>query len=333
MILMMARRGPYYILDKILCFKNFNFVYYYFIMGIQRIVTLDPSATEAVSFLDGSTSRIFGVSDKCDFPPEVKLKPKVVRSLIKVNEEMSSLEIDREVKRHLASGKPLYEIDWEKINEIKPELVVGQSICGVCAFPVSSLLIHQSSVLVTAEELNVFDYSPRNFDEIFQKIYELGKILERENRADELIKKYQYLKRELRGLGKSMKIVMIEWLMPIYVAGLWISQIIEMSGATSLLASGEEGRQMNWDIIRNFNPDIIFISPCGFSIERTLKEIDLLFVLPGWKEIKAKLNKNIYVVDSVYTSRSSPRILEFVKNFIEVLRGNEPRKEVMIRIE
>jgi iron complex transport system substrate-binding protein len=121
--------------------------------------------------------------------------------------------------------------------------------------------------------------------------------------------------------------------MPIYVAGLWISQIIEMSGATSLLASGEEGRQMDWDIIRNFNPDILFISPCGFSIERTLKEIDLLFALPGWKEIKAKLNKNIYVVDSAYTSRSSPRILEFVKDFIEVLSGNEPRKELMIRIE
>jgi iron complex transport system substrate-binding protein len=263
----------------------------------------------------------------------VKLKPKVVRSLIKVNEEMSSLEIDREVKRHLASKKPLYEIDWEKIKEIKPELVVGQSICGVCTFPINSLLIHQSSVLVPAEELNVFDYSPKNFDEIFQKIYELGKILERENKANELIKKYQYFKKELRGLGRSMKIVMIEWLMPIYVAGLWISQIIEMSGASSLLASGEEGRQMDWDAIRNFNPDIIFISPCGFSIERTLKEIDLLFALPGWKEIRAKLNRNIYVVDSAYTSRSSPRILEFVKDFIEVLSGNESRKEMMIRIE
>jgi len=309
-------------------------------MSIQKIITLDPSSTEVVSFIDGDTSRIFGVSDKCDFPPDVKLKPKVVRSLIKLNKGMSSLEIDREVKKHLLSKKPLYEIDWEKIREIKLELVIGQSICGICAFPISSLstrqnsiLIYQNSSLVSIEELNIFDYSPRNFYEIFQKIYELSKVLGRENKANELIEKYHYFEREMRGLGRSLRIVMIEWLMPIHVSGLWISQIIEMSGAISFLASGEEGRQIDWDVIRSFNPDIIFISPCGFSIERTLREIGLLFSLAGWKEIKAKLNKNIYVVDLAYTSRSSPRILEFVKDFIEVLSGNEPRKEVMIRIE
>jgi iron complex transport system substrate-binding protein len=180
-------------------------------MSIQKIITLDPSSTEVVSFIDGDASRIFGVSDKCDFPPDVKLKPKVVRSLIKLNEGLSSLEIDREVKKHLLSKKPLYEIDWEKIREIKPELVVGQSICGVCAFPISSLSTHQNSILiyqnsslVSIEELNIFDYSPRNFYEIFQKIYGLSKVLGRENKANELIEKYHYFEREMRGLGRSL---------------------------------------------------------------------------------------------------------------------------------
>jgi len=302
-------------------------------VGIQKIITLNPSSTEVVSFLDGCTSRIFGVSDKCDFPPEVKTKPKVVKSLIKLNDNMSSLEIDREVKKHLSSKKPLYEIDWEKIKEIKPELAVGQSICGVCAFPISSLSSYQNYDLVSIEELNIFDYSPKSFYEILRKVDELSQVLERENKAKDFIEKYRHFEKEMKDLGRSLKIVMIEWLMPIYVSGLWISQIIEMSGAKSILASGEEGKQIDWNTIRNFNPDIIFISPCGFSIERTLKEIDLLFSLPGWEGIKAKLNKKIYVVDSSYTSRPSPRILEFVKDFIEVLGGNEPRKEVMVNLD
>jgi iron complex transport system substrate-binding protein len=74
---------------------------------IRKIITLEPSSTEVVSFLDGDTSRIVGVSDKCDYPPEVISKPKIVKSLINVSEEMSSLEIDKEVKKHLASGKPI----------------------------------------------------------------------------------------------------------------------------------------------------------------------------------------------------------------------------------
>jgi len=299
---------------------------------IRKIITLEPSSTEVVSFLDGDTSRIVNVSNKCDYPPEIISKPKIVKSLINVSEEMSSLEIDKEVKKHLASGKPIYEIDWNAIKEIKPDLLVGQSICGVCAFPINSLLSHPHN-RISLEEFLIYDYSPRNFYEIFLQIYELSKIIGRKNKAEELLEYLYFFEKELKYLGKSRRIVMLEWIMPIYVAGLWISQIIEICNAKTLIASGEEGRNVDWDMIRNFDPDIILISPCGFGIKRTLKEIDLLYSLPGWKDTRAFIKKNIYVVDSVYTSRATPRIVEFVKNFMEILNENEPRREVMIRLE
>lgn len=301
-------------------------------MEISKIITLEPASTEVVSLLDGNSSRIIGVSDKCDFPHDVKFKPKVVRSLIKINDEMSSLEIDRKVKNHLASKKPIYEIDWETINKLQPDLLVGQSICGVCAFPVNSLLSYQN-ISLTLVSINVFDYSPKNFQEIFQRINDLGKLIEREENAQKIYDDFEKAKKELRSLCKNLRVVLIEWLMPIYIAGLWTSHIFELSGAKTILASGEEGKMIDWSVIRKFNPDVIFISPCGFGIKRTLKEIDLIYSLPGFKETNAFRENNVFVVDSAYTSRPSPRVLDFVKEYIKIMTGSEPRKDVMVRLE
>jgi len=306
---------------------------------IRRIVTTEPGSTEVVAYLDSGVNRIVGVSDKCDYPPEVMSKPKVVRSILETGDDLSSGEIDRIYRSWIADGKPLYEVNWSLIEDLDPDLIVGQTLCGVCAFPlVSSISNKTLSVEKRPSYFNrirqrvIATYSPRTFMGIAREAYMISRIIDREEKGANLVRSFRETVEELRGVGKHTKTIIIEWIEPIYMAGLWASDLVEIAGSKHLIGGGEEGRRVEWDIIRSFDPDLIVISPCGFTIDRTIKEIGLIERMPGWRDLRAVRRGDVYIVDSSYTSRPGPRVVRFAKTLLNLYTGGRLDREVAVNL-
>ncbi|HWQ17404.1 MAG TPA: ABC transporter substrate-binding protein [Sulfolobales archaeon] len=307
-------------------------------------MSTEPASTETIAYLDGGVDRIAGVSDKCDYPYEVMAKPKVVRTVLSIDENLPSGEIDRIYREYVRSGKPLYEIDWALIEDIDPDLIVGQTLCSVCAFPLLSPLGSSINAKMPAMVLRyaqrfkslrprmIATYSPKTFLGIAREALAISRMIGREERGLRMLWEFQRALEELRGLGNSSKTLLIEWLKPLYIGGLWVSDLIEASGSRSILGAGEEGRAIEWELVKEFDPDLILISPCGFSMERTIREIDLVTKMPGWNELKAVRSKRVYVVDSAYVSRPGPRVIRLAKLLVDLYTGNDYDKEVAINI-
>jgi len=287
-------------------------------MSISRIVTTDPSSTETVAYLVG-TERIVGVSDKCDFPPVVSLLRKVVKTKLKT-ENLSSREIDEKVREFLRSNKELFEIDWDVIEELNPDLIVGQGLCEVCALSLRSFVNYlKMRVPKRFKVYKIFEYSPKGFLEIAEYAYKLSKVLGVEERGRELLGKFTEAYNLVKGKGYGRRIVVIEWLDPIYIAGLWISDLINASGAQTLIRPKEFGRRATLHELKEFSPDLLIISPCGFDVNRTMKEIELVYkIIDSINNIK-----RVYIVDSVYTANPAPRILKFASFLNSVLSNDD----------
>jgi len=311
---------------------------------VKKIVTTEPASTETIAYLDGGVDRIAGVSDKCDHPYEVMVKPKVVRTLLKIDENLSSNEIDRIYREYVRSGKPLYEIDWGLIEDIDPDLIVGQTLCSVCAFPLLSplgssinakmpaMVIKHAQRFKSLRPRMIATYSPKTFLGIAREALAISRIIGREERGLRMFWEFQRALEELRGLGNNSRTLLIEWLKPLHIGGLWVSDLIEASGSRSILRAGEEGRAIEWELVKKFDPDLILISPCGLNIERTVREIDLIAKMPGWSELKAVRSKRVYVVDSAYVSRPGPRVIRLAKLLVDLYSGSDFDKEVAINI-
>ncbi len=303
---------------------------------VRNIVTTEPSSTEMVAYLDQSVERIVGVSDKCDYPVEVISKPKVVRSLVDISEDMSSREIDRVISMYKRSGKPLFEIDWDLIYRLDPDLIVGQTLCDVCAFPLKTGLGAPARGAYTINRFRVIrvaEYSPHSFMAIATEAIRLSRIIDRVSRAESLYHEFKRIYDELEGLGRGVKTAVIEWIDPLYAAGHWVSDLVERSGSRSLLPAGEPGRRIDNETLVKFDPDIIVVAPCGFGIERSLREIDILTHKPWWRKLRAARKGNIYVVDSAYTARPSPRTARFAEFLIDIYTGSQPSSEIAVKLE
>lgn len=312
---------------------------------INRIVTTEPGSTEVIAYLDGGVERIVGVSDKCDYPPDVVMKPKVIRSILRVDDSLPSEEIDRIYREYVKSGEPLYEVDWSLIEDLDPDLIVGQTLCSVCAFPLISplghnmqgmgakmpgMIVKQPVRFKRLRQRRIATYSPRTFLGIAREALMISKIIGREGMGEKMLWEFREAAEELRGLGRNMRAILIEWLKPLYIAGLWVSDLIEVAGSESLLRAGEEGTRVEWGSVRAFNPDLILISPCGFTIERTLSEIDIITSMPGWSDLKAVRSRRVYIVDSAYTSRPGPRVVKLARLLADLYTGSSFDREVAV---
>ena len=294
---------------------------------VERIVSTEPSSTEMVAYLEDGVGRLVAVSDKCDYPEDVKRLPKAVKTLIPITNHLSSREIDEYVSRYLREGKPMFTVDWKLIKQLKPDLIVGQDLCEVCALPLGKSLTR-----IFMDKVNVFGLNPHTYMEIAKQGYELSKILDRRKRGQELMNRFLDAGRELKGMGRGLRMLALEWIDPPYAAGLWVSDLISMSGARPLLPPGEHGRRVLIEEITSFNPDIIIVSPCGFSMERTFKEFHILEEASWWRKIKAVEEKQVYVVDSDYTAKGGPRTWKLASFLVDVLAGSEPDGEVGVKV-
>lgn len=277
----------------------------------MRICSLLPSATE-IAFALGLGHEIVGVSHECDHPPQAKEKPVVVRSIVDAR-ETASREIDRIIGESLRKNKSLYVLDLERLREADPDVILTQELCDVCA-------VDYEAVLEAAQSLSrkpkVIPLNPALLSDVLRDIEHVGEATGRKNEAKALV---GHLRERLERVSEKAltsrlrpRVACLEWLDPIYSAGHWVPEMVELAGGSHGLGEkGAASTKIAWEKVAEFAPEIIVLMPCGFDIERTMQEIHKLWSLPGWDDLPATRQRNVFVVNgSAYFNRPGPRLVE-----------------------
>lgn len=288
-------------------------------MATHRIVSLIASATEILCAL-GFEQEIVGRSHECDYPLSIKQLPQLTSP--KFNVEGPSYKIDERVKQIAQESLGVYRVDARKLDELKPTHIITQTQCEVCA--VSLRDVERAVCELVASQPAIVSLEPNSLADIWADILRVGDALGASSRAEELISQLQARMRGIseaaRGIDIKPTVACVEWIEPLMAAGNWMPELVEMAGGVNLF--GEAGRHSPWmtfDELVSKDPDIIFVSPCGFDIKRTMTEMHLLSDRPEWKELKAARDGRVYVADgNQFFNRPGPRVVESLEILAEV---------------
>lgn len=289
-------------------------------MDKKKIVSLLPSATEIICAL-GLQDSLVGRSHECDYPESVKELP--ICSDAKFISGNNSNAINQQVKQILSDALSIYTINNEVIKNLNPDFIITQNQCNVCA--VSLTDVETQMQTWAGSKTQLIALSPNNLEDVFKDIKTIANYFGVENEGQVLLESLEeridLVKHKLKFFPDKPTVVCIEWLSPMMVAGNWVPQMVEIAGGKPILAeNGKLSPFVNWETIGAQNPDIILIMPCGFTIARTLQEIDLLLTLPDWGKLNAVKNNRVYIADgNAYFNRSGPRLVDSIEILAEII--------------
>ena len=288
--------------------------------AVQRIVSLIPSATEIVCAL-GLESNLVGRSHECDFPDSVRRLP--VCTEPKFNPEGSSYEIDQRVKAILQEALSVYRVDAEKLRGLRPDLIVTQSQCEVCAVNLRD--VERVVCEWMASRPRIVSLAPGALADVWADIRRVAEALGVPERGADLLARIESrmaaIAERARALADRPTVACIEWIEPLMAAGNWMPELVEMAGGVNLF--GEAGKHSPWmefAQLQDQDPDVILIAPCGFDINRTRQELPTLTQGPSWPSLKAVRGGRVFVADgNQYFNRPGPRLVESLEILAELL--------------
>jgi iron complex transport system substrate-binding protein len=295
-----------------------------------RIISFLPSATE-ILYEIGVGSQIIGVTHECNYPNEAKSKPRIINSSFD-SSTMSSKEIDDKIVELFRNGKDIYIINDNILKELKPDIIVAQGICEVCS-PFTKEIKRAISILGYNPQAIILD--PSNISDILDNIMEIsksvGKIEEGQNLVRLLKEKINRIKKitELKKQKNEdqSKILCLEWIDPFFTAGHWVPEMVEIAGGINGLSKPkEQSRRASLEEIEKLDPDKIILMPCGFNIDRTIKEYKNTNLNKNreWNNLRAIKNNEIYVVDAgSYFSKPGPRTITGIEILAKIISPNE----------
>jgi iron complex transport system substrate-binding protein len=278
----------------------------------MRIISLLPSATEIVCQL-GLESHLVGVSHECDFPASVNSLPRLTSS--GVNHRATSLSIHQSVSEILKNSISVYDLDLEKLKVLDPDFIITQDLCDVCA--VSFQQVQQACDQELGKKTRIISLKPSWLNDIWEDLEHVAKALGATEsylsfRGD-VDQRIKYIQNSIPDDAEfNKKILTVEWLDPLFVGGLWVPEMIEIVGGSYLLADpGQKARQISTEDLNDVEPDVVIFKPCGFKLEQTLQEMDLIQNTFPWDKWPALKNSGVYLVDgNAYFNRPGPRILD-----------------------
>ncbi|MXR51553.1 ABC transporter substrate-binding protein [Halovenus sp. WSH3] len=271
----------------------------------MRVVSLLPSATEMLFALGIEP---VGVSHECDYPPRAADLPAVNRS--RVDATADSGEIDRQVQEAVEDGG-VYEIDRETLADLDPDVIVSQGICDVCAVDDTEI---RTAVTELGLDAEVLTSDPHSLDDVLADVERLGQRLGRAERAESVSAD---LERRIEGITDRTpeagpRVAVLDWLDPVMVAGHWVPGMVERVGGEYGLADpGARSRPREWAAIREYDPEVLVVAPCGFGLEQTRENLTDLTNREGWAELSAVQNGRVYAIDGHhYMNRPGPRLVD-----------------------
>lgn len=275
----------------------------------MRIVSLLPSATDIVCAL-GLRDALVGRTHECDWPPEVTDVPAMTRDTLATH-EMSSGEIHEAIGGAVHSGSSVYALDGDALERAKPDLVLTQELCDVCA--VSYTEVTDAARLLESD-VRVVSLEPRSISDVLGHVELVGELCGVPQRAkevtDELRERLGALRR-VTGRRPRPRVFCCEWLDPIFSAGHWVPEQAEVAGGEEVLGPrGEPSREIPWDRVVETSPEALVLMPCGMPIDRTLAELGALTGRPGYDDLPAVRDGQVWAVDgSSFFNRPGPRLV------------------------
>lgn len=283
----------------------------------MRIVSLLPSATEMICSL-GLRDQLVGVTHECDFPESVATLPRVTRTSIP--SDASSADIDAMVRQRARGRTALYQLDLPVLQALRPDLIVTQALCDVCAVDETEVRQAACSLISTPQVINL---EPTCLEDVFTAMQLVARAAgiedEGNSKVEELIRRASQIADQSKRVPDRPSVVFLEWIDPLFCGGHWNPQLVELAGGRELIGkAGARSRAIEWEELRQANPDVILIACCGFSTERASADVPLLKKKLGWNELKAVKNNRVCVVDgSAYFNRPGPRLIDS----LEILAG------------
>lgn len=276
----------------------------------MRIVSLLPSATEIICEL-GLGDDLVGVTHECDYPPSVAQLPKVTQT--RIPHDASSGEIDAIVREQLKTEQALYSLNLPVLTGLAPDLIVTQALCDVCA--VAEAEVTAAACMLPGRP-RVLNLEPMSLNDVLQSIIEVGRAVGIEETAVAVVsglrERIEVIAGRAAQLSRRTRMVLLEWLDPPFCSGHWSPELAQLAGGDELIGiAGRPSRRLNWMEILAADPEVLFIACCGFSTERTLKDLPALVSQPGWTDLLAVKTGRVYVTDgNAYFNRPGPRLVD-----------------------
>ncbi len=307
----------------------------------MRLVSLLASATEMIAAL-GCLDQLVGRSHECDYPPEVQRLPLV--STVQINVDTSSEQIDQQIKQ-LAQGKvavqnnslkalSIYAIDVAQLQALQPDIIFTQTQCEVCA--VSERDVTLALQQLTGLQPHIVSLAPYRLSDVWEDMLHVGKALGQIEQAEALVQGYQqrlerlqHFTNTLQGTSKP-RMTVLEWLDPLMGAGNWTPELVAYAGGEAIFGEvAMHSPWLAWEELQAADPDVLILSPCGFSLERTMVDVALLQQHPTWRTLQAVRNKRVYAIDgNYYLNRSGPRLVESAELLAYSLWGDKLEIEI-----
>jgi iron complex transport system substrate-binding protein len=274
-----------------------------------RIASLLPSATEILWALD-LLGDVVALTHECDYPPEARRIPAVVRP--RLDQHLGSREIDARVSEAAGRGESLYAIDEDLLASVRPEMVITQDLCDVCALP-------GTDVDRVLERLpgrpQVLRLHPHTLEDILRDILTVGEATGRAAQARRVVAglraRIARVEDAVRG-RRRQRVVCVEWLDPPYCSGHWMPELVERAGGREVL--GRPGRpsvRIRWEDVLRAEPEVLVLAVCGFDVPRTAEDVSRLWGNPAWRQLVGKGGGQVYATDAgSFFSRSGPRIVD-----------------------
>ena len=295
----------------------------------MRIVSLLPSATELICGL-GLRQQLVGVSHECDYPNSVIGLPVLTSS--RIPQGLDSGSIDHLVTEQLKSDQALYDLNIDVLTSVRPDLIVTQALCDVCAVSGNDVA---RAVGGLPNNPDVINLEPNCLTDVLDTVELLAE-------AADCVKQGQIYLRELRyrisqvnnkssviNFSDKPRVALLDWLDPIFDGGHWSPEIIELAGGIACFGNKKEPSQRrSWNDLIQARPDIIFIALCGFNVERSMQDVEDFFSSQEFSVLRDQVGSKIFLVDgNAYFSRPGPRLvdaLEIMANALHPLAHKLP---------
>ena len=284
----------------------------------MRVVSLLPAATEIVSAL-GAGGQLVGVSHECDFPPAVRSLPRVTRATI--DPAAPSKVIHRAMAEAKRAGTSPVEVDVKLVAHLRPDVLIGQSVCDVCAVGEGELARLVAALMPTPWVVTLHAHT---LDGVLADIAKVGEALELRDDAEELIAGLRYRLRRVGARARRNappRVLVLEWLDPPYVAGHWVPELLSLAGGRDIgSAPGERSRARPWGELAALAPDLIVVALCGFDAARAQTELAGL-TEPAARALLAPPRRVAVIDGNAYTSRPGPRLVDAAEILSRLILG------------
>jgi iron complex transport system substrate-binding protein len=273
---------------------------------------------------------IVGVSHECDFPAAARSKPVMVRSRIDPT-IIGSGEIDRQVGDLLRSNQSLYALDEKLFKDSEPDIILTQGLCDVCALDYNDVVQAARSL---PRDPRIISLDPHCLADILNDVLRIGEATHRSRQGESLVQELKLRIEAVRGRtarsASQPRVACLEWFDPLYIAGHWVPEMIQIAGGNHILGTaGEPSVKIEWDAVIASRPEILILMPCGFDLDRALQESSLLKNRTGWQSLPAVRDGRVFAVSGTdYFSRPGPRLVAGLEILSQLLHPELSRTPI-----